>query len=701
MRQFNSQSGSGKSLPSLIYYFIPPLLFLFYKRMKQSLNRDLLYSLALATAVAMTVFLFWSFGTDLINLLHPLFENITYPANFVQIMLLVGLSLGIGYLAEKQLLSRFKWQLFGFFSVWFLYSVFSVRFYKTGVLLFPVLWVAVLTIVVIHIKKLWQIDSNLTDKLIEIVSSNRIVSGKTADLRLESGLRLLENLLPSSEAIIFEFDKNDQLIPIGRLRNDVPQDSRVSRQSAWRDGIQLCERALAAKETVVQTAPDNPQAAKIALPLIHDSALVGVLLVHIKHDFDISDSLLLESFSEQIARNFRRREFLETDISNRWHGFLSSDLAQTRLNLIRLYHSFNKEQRFGALASSYLKEAHAIAYLDGTIAYLNGQMRKMAKLNYDAANEIDLFQLLSRFQSEVFNDPSFAIRKVLQSGESFSCEINYPERKQTINLQITIVKIPREEQSIHDSAVLTKPICFLVTIRDISAIKENEKLRSDMVSLMSHELRTPITSIKGFTELLQMDQEISDESQEFLQIISSESHRLSKMLATFLSVSNLEQSDKKEMLKTPVKLDNVVHEVVADLQEKAKLKRIRLVEQANSHLPPIAADKGLIRRAISHLIENAIKYSPDRTSVIVSTIMESDMLRVEVEDRGYGIPTIELDNIWQKFYRVSREGHDKEAESTGLGLSFVREAIEQHGGQVMVESEVGQGSKFSFTLPRL
>ena len=81
--------------------------------------------------------------------------------------------------------------------------------------------------------------------------------------------------------------------------------------------------------------------------------------------------------------------------------------------------------------------------------------------------------------------------------------------------------------------------------------------------------------------------------------------------------------------------------------------------------------------------------------------MESDVLRVIIEDRGYGIPNGELDKIWQKFYRVARDGHDKEEESTGLGLSFVKEAIEQHGGEVVVESEVGHGSKFSFTIPRL
>jgi two-component system phosphate regulon sensor histidine kinase PhoR len=246
-----------------------------------------------------------------------------------------------------------------------------------------------------------------------------------------------------------------------------------------------------------------------------------------------------------------------------------------------------------------------------------------------------------------------------------------------------------------------KPACFLLTIRDISEKKENERLRSDMASLMSHELRTPITSIQGFTELVLADENIAEDSREFLEIIHSETQRLSKMLTTFLSVSNLEQSDKKEINKTPVKLDTLVHETVSDLQTAAKRKRIRLIEQVNSPIPPIAADKGLIQRAVAHLIDNAIRYSPEKTSVVISTVLEADFLRVVVEDRGYGIPTAEKEKIWQKFYRVAREGQDKEGESTGLGLSLVKEIVEQHDGEVAVESEIGQGSKFSLKLPRL
>ncbi len=667
--------------------------------MKKPQNKELLIALFLSLVVEIFVFLVWSFGGDIRKMIFMPFESLVQPSVGIQLVFFTLLAFVFGYLAEKQLLKRNLKYIGGFVVVWFLLKLFLAQ-YGYGILFIPGILIVALTITVIHIKRLWQIDSALTGKLDEIISSNRTPSERLGKLRLESGLRLLETLLPNSEVVIFEYNTDGELNPIGRMRGDKSHGNAMARNAAWRDGIQLCEWAVQSKESVVQVSENNSSAARIAMPLIYDEVLVGALLVNIKKGFEKADQYLLESFSEQLARNLRRREYFDKNLSQSWHSFLSADLAQNRLELISLFHGMLKEQRFGAVASSYLKEAHAIAYLDGSLVYINNQMRKLAKIDNDLV-EIDLFKLLAKFKSETFVEPNLAIRKVLQTGENFQCDIDFFDLKKTLDLQITLVKVPQNESVIHDSALATKPICFLITVRDISTVKEHEKLRSDMVSLMSHELRTPITSIKGFAELLLMDEDLPEETREFLQIISNESQRLSKMLTTFLSVSNLEQSDKKGVIKTPVKLDSVVHEVVEDMQSRAKNKRIRLVEQANTLLPPVAADKGLITKVVTNLIENAIKYSPERTSVIISTIMESDFLRVIVEDRGYGIPKSEFEKIWEKFYRVEREGHDKEEESTGLGLSFVKEAVEQHGGEVVVESEVGLGSKFSFTLPRL
>lgn len=644
--------------------------------------------------------------------------NIFSAVSWWKIIVLVAAAMFSGYMAMRVSVRRLMPYYGAVWLVWFGAWVLLINFFQINIL-FPAGFLVTLSaIFLIHLRKIWAIDSELTEKLVSLASTGHLLEGKSADLRIESGLKLLETVLLLSDAIVFSFDENGELKPIARARsgngsnssnnnnNGEPLiDSAVSRQLTWRENVRLCEEALALRQTVVQhdeSEESANKAARVAVPLVYEGTLVGALFVSFPQNFEPEDRTTLEAFSGQLARNFQRKNLREKSLPHQfWWSFLSTASAENRLDIISLINGIIKEQSFSAVASSYLKEAHAIAYLDGTLAYLNRQMRHLARLEAHDIYETDLFSLLDRFKTYIFNEPALAIRRVLQTGETYKCELYFPDTNKTLKLQISLVKVASDEESIHATNIPMKPACFLITLRDISAVKENEKLRSDMTSLMSHELRTPVTSIRGFAEILLADETMSEESREFLTIISNESQRLSKMLSTFLSVSNLEQSDKQDVAKTPVKLDSVVSEVVHDLQETAKRKRIRLVEQANKHLPPIAADKGLIVRAVSNLIDNAIRYSPERTSVMISTILEADFLRVVVEDRGYGIPKGEQEKIWQKFYRVARDGQDKEDESTGLGLSMVKEIVEQHGGGVAVESEPGGGSKFSFTLPRL
>ncbi|HQU81478.1 MAG TPA: ATP-binding protein [Pyrinomonadaceae bacterium] len=670
--------------------------------MKKNGVNSVVTSLVLSISIILTIAFLWNFGSVAL----AAFLDLLVPKDAVftwwKLVVLISFGLVVGYLAETFSIKKLFFPASGFLAIWFVLAIISNKFFDVGLLFIPIFLIVSLTLLVVQIKKIWMIDSALTDKLVTLASTGHLLEGKPADSRIESGLKLLETVLPLSEAIVFRYDDEGELTPVGRARNENSRESMISRQSAWRENIGLCEEALQTRQSVVQVDENERKSARIALPLISEDILVGVLFVKVNQDFEYADKNMLEAFSGQLARNFQRKELRGKSLPHKnWWSFLSTHSSENRLAILHLIQSVIKEHSFGAQASSYLKEAHAIAYLDGTLAYLNRQMRHLAGLSSTQIQDLNLFTLLEQFKTEVFNEPSLSIRRVLQTGNHYKADLFFPETSKTLKLQISLVKVPIDDVSIHDTNASLKPACFLITLSDISAVKENEKLRSDMASLMSHELRTPITSIQGFAELLLADEGIPEESREFLNIIAQESQRLSKMLTTFLSVSNLQQSDKQEIDKTPVKVDAVVHEVVGEMQDQAKRKRIRLVEQANSHIPPVAADKGLIQRAVSHLIDNAIKYSPERTSVLVSTILEADFLRIIVEDRGYGIPNSEKDKIWQKFYRIPRDGQDKEEESTGLGLSLVKEIVEQHGGEVGVESEPGQGSRFSFTLPRL
>jgi signal transduction histidine kinase len=663
--------------------------------------RSIYISIALSLTVMLLILSVWEISFRIAVYSGEYLSLQTFSAEWWKILLLAFLAVATGVITERNSLKKIVPFLIGFVLFWTIISFTAFNYFSTNLFFIRGSAVVLLTALVIHLKKLWIIDTILTENLVRVASTGHLLEGKSADMRIESSFKLLETILPLSEAIVFHYDFSGELKPIGRARSATGESNFLLRQAEWRETVGLCEQSFSLRQSVVKVE-ETTGAAQIALPLIHEDIAVGVLFVKVQKNFEPADINLLEAFSGQLARNFQRKQLRSKDLPHKnWWSEFSTQSAENRLDVINLINSSIKEQSFGIIASSYLKEAHAIAYLDGTLIYLNRQMRHLAQVDAKKINNLDLFALLDEFRTDIFNEPPIALRRVLQTGENFNGELYYPETNKTLKMQITLVKTPSDNVSIHETNVAMQPACFLITISDISALKENERLRSDMTSLMSHELRTPITSIQGFAELILADETITEENREFLEIIAGESQRLSKMLTTFLSVSNLQQSDKQDIEKTPVKVDVVVKEIVCDMQDQAKRKRIRLVEQANSHIPPVAADKSLIGRAVSHLIDNAIKYSPERSSVIISTILEADFLRVVVEDKGYGVPSGEKDKIWQKFYRIARDGQDKEEESTGLGLSLVKEIVEQHGGEVGVESENGNGSRFTFTLPRL
>jgi signal transduction histidine kinase len=404
---------------------------------------------------------------------------------------------------------------------------------------------------------------------------------------------------------------------------------------------------------------------------------------------------LLTAVGGQMARNLQREEVHTSTSKLNPFAFFSAREARQKLQSLYVLNGAMVEQSVGLNALSELTDGVALAYLDGRIAHVNKPMLALAALTENEVSSISFLELLDHFRTGVFDEPAIAVRRVLQTSEAYERELPLGDRNETYGLRISLVMNQPEENE------APQPLCLSLVVKDLTQLKEYEQLKSDMISLMSHELRTPLTSINGFAELLASDAELPEQTREFVTIIANESQRMSRMINTFLTVTKLQRKDRQEVLKIPLRLDEVVKETIAGMQPVAKKRRIRLVEQPTQRLPPVAADKSMITQAIKNLVGNAIKYSPERTTVTVSTTLEAEAVRLCVEDRGYGIPAESKDRVWEKFYRVVREGEDKDEESTGLGLSFVREVVEQHGGAVDLESEVGRGSKFSFTLPRL
>ena len=620
------------------------------------------------------------------------------PQSWLGALLIVGAGLGAGFIVERVGARRGLPLLGGGFILCCALSLIVSRFRQIDIAFAPMALAVAASLLAVQLRKLWNVDLNLTRNVSRTASHVSALEGGEASARLIGGLKLLQTMLPLDEAVVFQPDDNGALAPVARLRSDsTPLTPHSSHLQLWREGVLLCERAMMGGEVLAAKQPgERGGHGAVALPLKHEGRAVGALILRLREEFDEEDRPLLVAVGAQLARNLQRGEARRRLEEREFLTFLSYRAAQTRLTSFDVVSGLLTEQRFGAAVLAEAFHGYAVAYLDGTLASVNPPMLSAACINEAEAQRLDIFGLLDRFRGGVFDEPSIAVRRVLQTGEAYERELYFPDRNRTLELRIALVA---SRDTISSPAL--QPLCLTVRVSDVTEKKEYEKLKSDMISLMSHELRTPITSINGFAELLTMDDSVPEQAREFLTIICNESQRLTRMINTFLAVTQLERGDKQEVLKIPLKLDDIVRDTVSSLQPVAKKKRIRLVEHTPVRLPPIAADRSLITQVVTNLVDNAIKYSPERTAVTISTALEADSVRVSVEDRGYGIPPESIDRVWEKFYRVARDGREKDEESTGLGLSFVREVVEQHGGNVALESEVGRGSKFSFTLPRL
>lgn len=671
--------------------------------------KSLLVSLLLAFAAGVATCAVWRAGV--IDSLQAAFvvnvsrgeAPLQTPQTWIGLLLIVGVSVSSGFLVSRAGARRSFWILGLGFLAFAAASLITSRYLKVDIVFAPMAVAGVTSVFLVQLYRLWLIDSLLTNRVNETSSRTDIVEPEISQNRLSSGLRLLQTILPLEEAVVFQPDEFGKLVPCARVRNSPSGTLESGRNKMWRQLVNLCDDALHANEISVAAAGTLDSFETVAMPVRHEGHTVGVMLLRLRETFDQSDRRLLAAVGGQIARNLQREEARKKKLDGNLPAFVSARTSGYRLHAFDYLSGVITEQRFGAQVLAEAPDAYALAYLDGTIGYMNQSMFAAAKLKDSEAQTVDLFGLLDRFKSGVFDEPAIAVRRVLQSGQPYERELRFSDRNQTLELRISLTHEPAPANGsgngngAHDGG----PLCFAIRVRDITRLKEYEQMKSDMVSLMSHELRTPLTSINGFAELLAIDESIPEESREFLQIISNESQRMSRMIDTFLSVTQLERGDKKEVVHIALRLDELGRETISTMQPVAKKKRIRLVEQPGGTIPPVAADKSLITQALMKLLDNAIKYSPERTTVTVSTVLEADCVRVIVEDRGYGVPAESIDRIWEKFYRVARDGQEKDEESTGLGLAFVKEVVEQHGGSVAVESEVGRGSKFSFALPRL
>jgi two-component system, sensor histidine kinase and response regulator len=235
-------------------------------------------------------------------------------------------------------------------------------------------------------------------------------------------------------------------------------------------------------------------------------------------------------------------------------------------------------------------------------------------------------------------------------------------------------------------------------LENYQRLSELERLRDSLVHMVVHDLRSPLLGLSGCLQLLQGDLEgkLEPEQSEDLESALSAAQRLSEMVSSLLDVSRME-AGQMPLNRQTVDLQEVITGAVNSL---GGLTRNRKVSVTASEGPVTAnCDPDVATRIVANLVANALKFTPASGEVRVSATPEGDFVRIGIADTGPGIPPQYRDRIFEKFGQVEerQEGHKH---STGLGLTFCKLAAEAHGGMIGVDSEVGQGSTFWFTLPR-
>lgn len=235
---------------------------------------------------------------------------------------------------------------------------------------------------------------------------------------------------------------------------------------------------------------------------------------------------------------------------------------------------------------------------------------------------------------------------------------------------------------------------------EINGLKEYDRLKSEFVSNVSHELRTPLTSISGAIELLQ--RRMKDETEtKLLSVTVNNTRRMINLVNELLDFSKIEKNVLKLKIEK-VSLPRLINEAIDDLKTLAAEEKVTIAADLPEDLPEIEADGERLRQVFINLIGNALKFTPEGGKISLNvkrdTLHERDFVKISVEDTGLGIAPEWQEKIFESFRQVD-SSLTREYAGFGLGLSIVKSIIESHGGRIWVESELGKGSKFIFTLP--
>jgi two-component system phosphate regulon sensor histidine kinase PhoR len=389
---------------------------------------------------------------------------------------------------------------------------------------------------------------------------------------------------------------------------------------------------------------------------------------------------------EQLVRQIGRRETPRT--------FLVEGAAQIQRIAFALENIAKRQQTLDQRISEGAFGTQTIfrAMQDGLLV-VDGE-RRITLVNETLGQLFGLREIsLGANLLETIRDPSLdhLIAKTLHQGEAQQCELvmaNAQDQSPRY-LELNAVPMKNEQSEIAGAVVL---------FHDITQLKQLDQVRRDFVANVSHELRTPLSILHGYIETLRDNPKTTrEEISRILEIMERHSKRLANLVNDLLVLAQLE-SPAHNVKLGPVHLAELFDNVVRDWEEKFAEKELKIIVDLPPNLPLVCGDETRLQEVLYNLLDNAVKYSPQRGSIRLQAEPRGHEIALSVSDNGVGIGKDDLPRIFERFYRVDK-ARSRALGGTGLGLSIVKHITQLHGGRVEAESEPGCGTTVRVLLP--
>ena len=405
--------------------------------------------------------------------------------------------------------------------------------------------------------------------------------------------------------------------------------------------------------------------------------IAGIIVVLVSRNFS-SRTERLTAFSQRVAEGDFRTQ--SSDGTGDALDVLNDSLNQTAIRLDATIRTLTEERNLSSAILGSMVEGVLVVNAAERVVFANHSFAEILEMGFPPQSGSGLVECVR--QTELIE----AVRKVLAGEPLVESEIVTGTLRQHFFAATAA------------SVRTTGTAGAVLVLHDITALRKLERVRRDFVANVSHEFRTPLTAIQGFAETL-LAGAIDDPQNRgrFLEIIVEHSRRLARLTEDLLMLSKMD-ADRLEFETRRIPVGQFIESCIETAQPRARDKDLSLTVNQAHKIPDIAGDRRRLTEVLQNLLDNAIQYTPSGGQIMVSAGPNGSMVEFTVSDTGIGIPQADQSRIFERFYRVD-VARSREVGGTGLGLAISKHLVEGHGGKIWVESEIGRGSQFHFTVP--